>query len=53
MRSVKHCNNNNLVFKTLDIVFKVSTDTGTMIHNDCGFQYISHGFKRRLDEAKN
>lgn len=46
-----HSNNNNLVFKTLDIALKVSPNTSPMIHSDRGFQYTSYGFKRKLDAA--
>ncbi|MPM85641.1 IS3 family transposase ISEnfa5 [bioreactor metagenome] len=46
-----HSNNNNLVFKTLDIALRVSPGTSPMIHSDRGFQYTSYEFKRKLDAA--
>ena len=46
-----HSNNNNLVFKTLDIALLVSPGASPMIHSDRGYQYTSHEFKRKLDAA--
>lgn len=46
-----HFNNNNLVFKTLDIALEASLDVSPMLHSDRGFQYTSRGFKRKLDSA--
>ncbi|MEL7597470.1 MAG: IS3 family transposase, partial [Clostridiaceae bacterium] len=46
-----HSNNNNLVFKTLDLALEVSPGASPMIHSDPGFQYTSLGFKQRLDTA--
>lgn len=48
-----HRNNNRLVFKTMDLA---TTPLGggehPLIHSDRGFQYTSHGFKRKIEEAK-
>lgn len=44
-----HSNNNNLVFRTLDLALEVSPGSTPMIHSDRGFQYTSWGFKRRLE----
>ena len=46
-----HSNNNQLVFKTLDKALKNNPEATPMIHSDRGFQYTSHGFKRRIDTA--
>lgn len=48
---LSHSNNNDLVFKTLDIALEVSPDSSPMIHSDRGYQYTSYGFKRKLDAA--
>lgn len=45
-------NNNELVFKTLDIALAASPGASPMLHSDRGFQYTSYGFKRRLDIAE-
>ncbi|MBO0995928.1 IS3 family transposase [Bacillus sp. SD088] len=45
-------NNNKLVFKTLDQATSLLNEEHPLIHSDRGFQYTSHGFKRRIDEAK-
>jgi putative transposase len=45
-------NNNKLVFQTLDQATKLLNGDLPLIHSDRGFQYTSHGFKRRIDEAK-
>lgn len=47
-----HSNNNNLVFKTLDQATKLLNGDHPLIHSDRGFQYTSHGFKRRIDQAE-
>ncbi|WP_432806324.1 IS3 family transposase [Lederbergia citrisecunda] len=47
-----HSNNNNLVFKTLDQATKQLDENHPLIHSDRGFQYTSHGFKRRIDKAE-
>ena len=44
-----HSNNNNLVFRTLDLALQVAPDSTPLIHSDRGFQYTSWGFKRRLE----
>ncbi len=45
-------NNNKLVFETLDQATKFLKGEHPLIHSDRGFQYTSHGFKRRIDKAK-
>ncbi|MBP1916370.1 transposase InsO family protein [Lederbergia galactosidilyticus] len=47
-----HSNNNNLVFKTLDQATEFLNGDHPLIHSDRGFQYTSHGFKRRIDKAE-
>ncbi|MGG3644329.1 IS3 family transposase [Bacillus gobiensis] len=47
-----HSNNNKLVFKTLDQATALYPEAHSLIHSDRGFQYTSHGFKRRIDKAK-
>jgi len=47
-----HSNNNNLVFKTIDEAISQLNGEHPLIHSDRGFQYTSHGFKRRLDQAE-
>ncbi|WP_231883406.1 MULTISPECIES: IS3 family transposase [unclassified Anoxybacillus] len=47
-----HSNNNQLVFKTLDQAAGLLAGDHPLIHSDRGFQYTSHGFKRRIDKAK-
>jgi putative transposase len=44
-----HSNNNNLVFRTLELAVEAAPGSTPMIHSDRGFQYTSLGFKRRLD----
>ncbi len=46
-----HSNNNLLVFKTLDLATEQLGRSRLLLHSDRGFQYTSHGFKRRIDEA--
>ncbi|WP_420842609.1 IS3 family transposase [Fervidibacillus albus] len=46
-----HSNNNDLVFKTLDPAINRLDGDHPLIHSDRGFQYTSHGFKRRIEEA--
>lgn len=46
-----HSNNNNLVFKTLDQAIELLDGDPPLLHSDRGFQYTSHGFKRRIDKA--
>jgi len=45
-------NNNKLVFKTLDEAISQLDREHPLIHSDRGFQYTSHGFKRKLDKAE-
>jgi putative transposase len=47
-----HSNNNNLVFQTLDQAIELLKEEHPLIHSDRGFQYTSHGFKRRVDQAQ-
>lgn len=47
-----HSNNNNLVFKTLDIALEASPGASPIIHSDRGYQYTSNGFKQKLDAAE-
>lgn len=44
-----HSNNNNLVFRTLDLALEATPGSTPMIHSDRGFQYTSWGFKKRLE----
>ena len=44
-------NNNKLVFETLDQAINLLNGDQPLIHSDRGYQYTSHGFKRRIDEA--
>jgi len=46
-----HSNNNNLLFKTLDLALEVCPGASPMIHNDHSFQYTSFRFKQKLDAA--
>lgn len=46
-----HSNNNNLVFKTFDQAIELLDWDSPLLHSDRGFQYTSHGFKRRIDKA--
>ncbi|MEF7561344.1 DDE-type integrase/transposase/recombinase, partial [Bacillus thuringiensis] len=43
-----HSNNNQLVFKTFDQAPIRSSKDELLLHSDRGFQYTSHGFKRRV-----
>lgn len=45
-----HSNNNKLVFETLDKATSQLDGEHPLIHSDRGYQYTSHGFKRRLDQ---
>jgi len=47
-----HSNNNNLVFKTFDQAIELLAEDHPLIHSDRGFQYTSHGFKRRIVKAE-
>jgi len=44
-------NNNDLVFKNLDIALKASPGAGPMIHSDRGYQYTSTEFRNKLVAA--
>lgn len=46
-----HYNNNDLVFKTLDMALESLPGVSPLIHSDRGFQYTSYGFKRKLAAA--
>ena len=48
---IGHSNNNDLVFKNLDMAIKASSGASPMIHSDRGYQYTSNGFKDKLDAA--
>ncbi|NRT61719.1 transposase InsO family protein [Clostridium saccharoperbutylacetonicum] len=47
-----HSNNNELVFKTLDLALTASPGAKPILHSDRGFQYTSYGFKRKLTLAE-
>lgn len=47
-----HSNNNELVFKTLDLALTASPGAKPLLHSDRGFQYTSYGFKRKLTLAE-
>lgn len=47
-----HSNNNKLVFETLDQAINQLKGDQPLIHSDRGFQYTSHGFKRKIDKAE-
>ncbi|MEF7495461.1 IS3 family transposase [Lysinibacillus sphaericus] len=48
-----HSNNNELVFKTFDLaMFTLKDGEQPLLHSDRGYQYTSHGFKRRRDGAE-
>ncbi len=47
-----HSNNNKLVFETFYQAIKLLDGDQPLIHSDRGFQYTSHGFKRRIDKAE-
>lgn len=47
-----HSNNNKLVFDTLDQAINLLQDEHPLLHSDRGFQYTSHGFKRKIDKAE-
>ena len=47
-----HSNNNNLVFQTVDKATNLLDGEHPLIHSDRGFQYTSHGFKRRIDQTE-
>ena len=49
---IGHSNNNDLVFKTLDMALEASPGASPIIHSDRGYQYTSHGFKHKLDAAE-
>lgn len=44
-----HSNNNNLVFRTLDLALQAAPGSTPLLHSDRGFQYTSLGFKKRLE----
>lgn len=49
---IGHRNDNQLVFKTLDLALKENPTASPMIHSDRGFQYTSYGFRRKLEAVK-
>lgn len=46
-----HSNNNALVFKTFDQAVEELNGDSPIIHSDRGFQYTSHGFRDRVEQA--
>jgi putative transposase len=46
-----HSNNNDLVFKTLDMALNAYPGASPIIHSDRGYQYTSNEFKHKLDAA--
>jgi len=46
-----HRNNNDLVFKTLDLVLEKYPSSKALIHSDRGYQYTLNGFKQKLEIA--
>lgn len=46
---IGHSNNNSLVFKTFDKAIKSNPNARPLLHSDRGYQYTSHGFKKRLE----
>jgi putative transposase len=49
---IGHSNNNTLVFDTLDQALLISPGAKPLLHSDRGFQYTSHGFKRKIKAAE-
>jgi len=49
---IGHRNDNQLVFKTLDLALEFNSGSSPMIHSDRGFQYTSYGFRMKLETAK-
>jgi len=48
-----HSNNNKLVFRTLNqAIATLKGNEQPLIHSDRGYQYTSHGFKRKIEKAK-
>lgn len=45
-------NDNRLVFKTFDKAIVANPDAKPLFHSDCGFQYTSKVFQRKLNEQK-
>ena len=43
---IGHRNNNQLVFKTLDLALKSNPGASPMINSDRGFQYTSYGLRK-------
>ncbi|MED3358782.1 IS3 family transposase, partial [Bacillus thuringiensis] len=49
-RTLGHSNNNKLVFQTLDQAITILKENEhPLIHSDRGYQYTSHGFKRKIE----
>ncbi|KLA26577.1 hypothetical protein B4077_2361 [Bacillus cereus] len=47
-----HSNNNKLVFQTLDQAINLlKANEQPLIHSNRGYQYTSHGFKRKIEKA--
>lgn len=49
--AIGHRNDNQLVFKTLDLALKANSWASPMIHSDRRFQYTSYGFRKRLESV--
>ncbi len=50
---IGHSNNNELVFRTLDLaIATLKGDEKPLIHSDRGYQYTSHGFRRKIEKAE-
>lgn len=49
---VGHSNNNELVFRTVDIAHQAHPDATPLFHSDRGFQYTSKAFRKKLDDAE-
>lgn len=48
-----HSNNNELVFQTFEQTITILKEyEHPLIDSDRGYQYTSHGFKRKIEKAK-
>lgn len=48
---ISDCNDNPLVFRTLDMAIAANPEAHPLFHSDRGFQYTNRVFHRRLEEA--
>ncbi|SJZ60605.1 IS3 family transposase [Garciella nitratireducens] len=48
---ISNKNDNKLVFNTIDLAIEANPKSTPMIHSDRGYQYTSHGFKKRIQNA--